>query len=209
MKIDWKKDDKQFYLPAAKPEFRNIPEFSFFTLEGKGNPNDPFFANYITALYAASYAVKMSPKSGQGLPGYQEYTVYPLEGVWDVDDEAKRLKLEVLDKDRLVFKLMMRQPDFLTENDARGLIEHAWIKKKEPLIKEVKFEKITDGPCVQMLHLGSYDSEPASFAQMEVFAAENKLTRLSKVHREIYLSDARKVSPDKLRTVLRFKVRKG
>ena len=207
MKIDWKKDDKQFYLPATKPEFKNIPEFSFFTLEGKGNPNDPFFANYITALYAASYAVKMSPKSGKNPEGYLEYTVYPLEGVWDIDEEAKRLQLEVLDKDRLVFKLMMRQPDFLTDGDAASLLDHAWNKKKEPLIREIKFEKITDGPSVQMLHIGSYDSEPDSFAQMEAFAAENKHIRLSKVHREIYLSDARKVSPDKLRTVLRFKVR--
>lgn len=206
MKIDWKKDDKQYYLPAAKPEYRVVPTFGFFTIEGKGNPNDEFFAKYISALYAATYAVKMSPKSGLIPTGYLDYTIYPMEGVWDLDEEAKKLPMEFLDKDRLVFKLMIRQPDFLSEADALSMIDHAWKKKKEPLIREVKFERITEGPSVQMLHLGSFDSEPASFAQMEAFAAENNLTRLSKVHREIYLSDARKVSPEKLRTVLRFKV---
>jgi len=206
MKYDWKKMEKAFYSPKNKPEKVIIPPMNFFSIRGEGNPNDSFFADYIGVLYALSYAVKMSPKSGSTPAGYFEYSVYPLEGVWDINDEAKQKPMEKLDKDSLIFNLMIRQPDFVTTEYAAKIIERTKIKKAHPLLDKVKFEQIEEGNCIQMLHLGSYDSEPQSFAEMEVFAENHELIRKSKIHREIYLSDARKTQSEKLRTVLRFQV---
>jgi hypothetical protein len=207
MKHDWKKNDKQFYLPKNKPETIVVPKFNFYTIEGKGNPNDDFFAEYIGVLYSLSYAIKMSPKQGFAPDNYEEYTVFPLEGVWDIDDEAKRNYNGTLDKNTLVFKLMMRQPDFVSAGFALETIVRTKKKKPHELLEKVKFETIEDGLCVQMLHKGSYDSEPASFMKMKEFADAKNLVRISQSHREIYLSDARKVPADKLKTVLRFMVR--
>jgi hypothetical protein len=114
MKHDWKKNDKQYYLPKNKPETIVIPKFNYYTIGGKGNPNDDFFAEYIGVLYSLSYAIKMSPKQGFAPENYAEYTVFPLEGVWDIDEEAKKNYNGTLDKNALVFKLMMRQPDFVS-----------------------------------------------------------------------------------------------
>lgn len=183
-----------------------IPEFKFFTIEGKGNPNDDFFAEYIGALYSLSYAVKMSPKQGFAPNDYFEYTVFPLEGVWDNDEAAKKNFNGIIDKDQLVFKLMMRQPDFVTAQYALETIERTQKKKPNDLYNKVKFETIEEGACVQMLHVGSFDNEPESFKKMESFARENKLKRICHKHREIYLSDTRKIAPEKLRTVLRFQI---
>ena len=207
MKHDWKKNDKQFYMPKNKPETIVVPKFNYYTIDGKGNPNDDFFADYIGVLYSLSYAIKMSPKQGVAPDGYLEYTVFPLEGVWDIDEEAKKNYNGTLDKNALVFKLMMRQPDFVTAGFALETIERTKKKKPNPLLEKVKFEAIEDGLCVQMLHEGSYDSEPASFLKMKEFANGKNLVRISHSHREIYLSDARKVPADKLKTVLRFNVK--
>lgn len=204
MKHDWKKNDKHFYLPKGKPESIVLPEFRFFTLKGAGNPNDAFFAEYIGVLYSLSYAVKMSRRQGIAPEGYYEYSVFPLEGVWDIKEEARAAYQGRIDKDTLVFTLMIRQPDFVTPYFAQSILNHVAAKKPHPLLSEVQFESITEGPCVQMLHTGSYDSEPASFAAMEAFAEAEGLVRSSKLHREIYLSDARRVAPEKLKTVLRF-----
>jgi hypothetical protein len=207
MKHDWKKNDKQFYLPKNKPETIDVPGYNFYTIEGIGDPNDDFFADYIGVLYSLSYAVKMSPKQGVAPVGYGEYTVFPLEGVWDIAEEAKKNYNGTLDKNTLVFKLMIRQPDFVTTEFAIETIERTQKKKPNPLLGKVKFETIEEGLCVQMLHEGSYDSEPASFRRMLEFAGEKNLERISTTQREIYLSDARKVPADKLKTVLRFKVK--
>jgi len=209
MKHEWKKSEKQFYLPKNKPELISIPGFKFFTIEGAGNPNNAFFAEYIGVLYSLAYGVKMSPKKGFGPKGYFEYTVYPLEGVWDLTDEAKKSYNGTFDKNDLIFKLMIRQPDFVDDHFAMQIIELTKKNKPHDLLTQVKFEEITEGDCIQMLHTGSYDSEPASFETMELFAAKENYQRKSKTHREIYLSDARKVSPDKLKTVLRFNVEKN
>jgi hypothetical protein len=206
MKYDWKKMEKAFYSPKNKPEKVIIPPMNFFSIRGEGNPNDPFFADYIGVLYALSYAVKMSPKSGSVPDNYFEYSVYPLEGVWDINDEAKQKNMDRLDKDSLIFNLMIRQPDFVTAEYAAEIIERARIKKAYPLLDKVKFEQIEEGNCIQMLHFGSYDSEPQSFAEMEAFAESQGLVRIHKTHREIYLSDARKTQSEKLKTVLRFQV---
>ena len=208
MKHEWRKKEKEIYLPKNKPGKIQIPEYKFFTIKGTGNPNDDYFSEYIRVLYSLSYAVKMSIKKGIEPKGYFDYTVYPLEGVWDINEEAKKKFDGKFDKNDLVFKLMIRQPDFVDEQFAMMILERTKQKKFNVLLDNVKFEKITDGVCVQMMHLGSYDNEPESFKQMEDFAQQQNLTRTSKVHREIYISDARKVAPEILKTVLRFKVKK-
>ena len=206
MTHEWRKTEKNFYLPKNKPEKIFIPKFNFYSIEGKGNPNDDFFAEYIQVLYSLSYGIRMSYKSGHAPASYYEYTVYPLEGVWDIDEDAKKNFSGTFDKNTLVFKLMMRQPDFVTPAFAREMIELTMKKKPSYLLKDVKFGSLEEGHCVQMLHLGSYDSECESFAIMEQFTKDQHLTRASHKHREIYLSEPRKVAPDQLKTVLRFKV---
>ena len=208
MKHEWRKKEKEVYLPKNKPTVIQIPEYKYFTIKGTGNPNDDYFSEYIRVLYSLSYAVKMSIKKGIEPKGYFDYTVYPLEGVWDINEEAKKKFDGKFDKNDLVFKLMIRQPDFVDEQFAMMILERTKQKKFNVLLDNVKFEKITDGVCVQMMHLGSYDNEPESFKQMEDFAQQQNLTRISKVHREIYISDARKVAPEILKTVLRFQVKK-
>ncbi len=107
MKHEWRKKEKEIYLPKNKPVRIKIPEYKFYTIEGRGNPNDDFFPEYIGVLYSLSYAIKMSPKKGMEPEGYYDYTVYPLEGVWDINEEAKKNFNGVLDKDSLIFKLMI------------------------------------------------------------------------------------------------------
>jgi len=206
MAHEWKKAEKEIYQPSTKPGFIKVPAFRFFSIKGKGNPNDKFFAEYISVLYSLSYAVKMAPKKGIAPDNYFEYTVYPLEGVWDISEEAKKLTPGKIDKDTLVFNLMMRQPEFVTPDYAEAVISMTKKKKPHPLLEKVVFNSVEEGNCVQMMHIGSYDDEPASFKKMEDFCIQNNFRRESGQHREIYLSDARKVSAEKLKTVLRFKI---
>lgn len=208
MKHEWKKNEKQFYLPKNKPGLISIPKFKFFTIEGSGNPNDDFFAAYVGVLYSLSYGIKMSPKKGIEPNGYFDYTVYPLEGVWDLNEEAKKSFEGTINKNDLVFKIMIRQPDFVESDFALQILEYTKKKKPHDLLEKVRFEEIIEGDCIQMLHIGSYDKEPASFRIMESFAEQENYRRKTKTHREIYLSDARKVSPEKLKTVLRFGIEK-
>ena len=207
-KYEWKKKEKNLYLPKAKPEIIDIPSFKFFTLEGKGNPNDEFFADYVGALYSLSYAVKMSYKKGVEPKGFYDYTVYPLEGVWDLTEKGREdYKKGFINKEELLFKLMIRQPDFVDEAYAKFIVEEAKKNKPNALLNDVKFEEIEEGKVVQMLHVGSYDSEVESFKIMEEFVKESGFERAEKLHKEIYLSDARKVEAEKLKTILRFKIK--
>lgn len=205
---DWRKVEKSFYLPKKKPEIIDVPKLKFFSIYGEGNPNSDGFPDYIQALYSLSYAIKMSDKKGLEPVGFYPYKVYPLEGVWSITDEAKETFTGTINKDDLVFDLMIRQPEFVDEDYALETIDRTKEKKGLPLLDKVEFKEFSEGLCVQMMHLGSYDDEPATFEIMEKFAEENNLNRVSKIHREIYLSDARKVAPEKLKTVLRFQVEK-
>ncbi len=207
MKHEWRKKEKDFYLPKRKAEVIEIPSFKFFTIQGKGNPNDSAFGEYISVLYSLSYAIRMSHKGGFAPDNYFEYTVYPLEGVWDISEEAKKNFTGTIDKDSLIFTLMIRQPEFVTKDFAKEAQERTQNKKPHDLLENVKFTEFEEGKCVQVMHLGSYDNEPETFREMEDFCDENKLIRKTKHHREIYLSDVRKVSPEKLKTVLRFGVK--
>ena len=207
-KYEWKKKEKNLYLPKAKPEIIDIPSFKFFTLEGKGNPNDEFFADYVGALYSLSYGVKMSYKKGIEPKGFYDYIVYPLEGVWDLTEKGREeFEKGFINKSELLFKLMIRQPDFVDEAYAKFIIEEVKKNKPNALLNDVKFEEIEEGKVVQMLHVGSYDSEVESFKIMEEFVKESGFERVEKLHKEIYLSDARKVEAEKLKTILRFKVK--
>lgn len=206
MKHEWRKKEKRIYLPPKEPVLIDIPSFSFFTITGSGNPNSSFFGQCIEALYAASYAIRMSYKKKLQPENFYAYTVYPLEGVWDISEKAKADFNGTIDKNEFVFNLMIRQPQFVTHEFADQAKEWARSKKANPLIENLGFNQLTDGKCVQMLHIGSYETEPESFKKMEKFCSENSLKRTSKRHREIYLSDPRKVAPEKLKTVLRFKV---
>ncbi|MDR9830478.1 GyrI-like domain-containing protein [Vibrio sp. FNV 38] len=205
IKHEWRKKEKALYLAKAKPEVIDVPCFNFLTIQGEGNPNQPEFNQCVEALYSLAYGIKMQLKRADPSPeGYTDYTVYPLEGVWDITPEAQSTFTGVINKDDLVYTLMIRQPDFVSASFFDQIRE--LVKQKKPLerLDHVKFESLTEGTSIQMLHQGPFDNEPVTFETMEAFAATNQWHRTSKVHREIYLSDPRKVSPDKYKTVLRF-----
>lgn len=206
MKYEWKKQDKQFYLPKNKPELITIPEMKFFTVSGEGNPNDDYFGEYIGVLYSLSYAIRMSQKKGLEPAGFYEYSVFPLEGVWSLTEKGIAQYDGTLNKDQLAFNLMIRQPDFVSEEYALETIERTKKNKPHELLEKAEFKSIEEGQCIQMLHIGPYDREAESFSMMEAYGESIGLKRLSKDHREIYLSDARKTAPEKLKTVLRFRI---
>lgn len=205
-KHKWRKKEKAIYLPKNKPEVIDVPDFKFITLRGEGAPEEEQFTNIVQTLYSLAYGIKMLPKKIDTKPeGYFDFTVYPLEGVWDLNDEAKKVFDGTINKEDFVYELMIRQPDYVTEKFYSEILSVVKNKKPNPLLDDVEFKTVTEGRCIQMLHLGKFEDEPASFGQMEAFAEEQGLVRESKLHREIYLSDFRKVAPEKLKTVLRFK----
>jgi hypothetical protein len=205
MKYEWRKQEKDLYLPTEKPELRTVPKQKVFMLSGQGNPNSENFSERVGVLYSLAYAVRMMPKQGYTPEGYFEYTVYPLEGLWDLTEKGR--KLNSLDKDELLYTVMIRQPDFVTEEVAERAFEHVRKKKPHPLLKEATFDTVEDGLAVQILHIGPYDDEPRSFEKMKEFINNNNLEITTLKHREIYLSDPRKTEPAKLKTVLRYRVK--
>ena len=205
MKYEWRKKEKEYYLPKSKPEVVDIKEFKFIQLSGEGNPNSEGVSEAIGVLYSLAYAIKMMPRNGIDIDGYYDYVVYPLEGLWDLKEEAKGK--EVLDKDKLVYTLMIRQPDFVTEEVFNKAMEIVKKKKPHRLLDNVNFESREEGKCVQMMHIGSFDDEAMTFEVMKKFCNDNNLEIKTLVHREIYISDFRKTATDKLKTVLRYRVR--
>jgi hypothetical protein len=205
MKYEWRKSEKELYLPKEAPALVQVPRQKFFMIKGKGNPNYEDFSERIGVLYTMAYAVRMMPKNGFTPDGYFEYTVYPLEGLWDLTEEGKNS--DILNKDELLYTIMIRQPDFVDKNVAKKALAIAHKKKPHPLLDGIIFGDLEDGLSVQMLHKGSYDNEPETFAKMKEFMDNSGLERKSMIHREIYLSDARKVEREKLKTVLRYMVK--
>jgi len=206
MKYEWRKEEKQIYSLKRKPILIKIPKFKYFCIKGKGNPNGEDFSNRIGVLYSLAYAVRMMPRNGFNPVGYFEYTVYPLEGTWDLT--AKGRSSDKLDKEELIYTIMIRQPDFVDDEVVKKAFELVSKKKPNPLLKEAYFDEIEDGDSVQMMHLGSYDKEKESFDIMKKFIDTNSLKIKTLVHREIYLSDFRRTAPEKLKTILRYKVEK-
>lgn len=203
-KVDYKRDEPHLYRPGEAPQIVDVPTLRFLQVDGEGDPNGPEFAKAVEALYSLSYAVRMSHKSANVPDGYYEYTVYPLEGVWGLVDTTK----PATDKSNFSYTLMIRQPDFLTEEGFAGFRELISRKKPNPYLDRVRFEPVSERLCCQALHRGPFDDEPATIARMEAHCAAEGYERASKFHREIYLSDPRRTEPAKARTVLRFAVRR-
>lgn len=162
----------------------------------------------MSTLYALAYSIKFAfkalynnGKTQRTLWEFSDYSIYPLEGVWTTSN-----KDNLLDKDCFQYTIMIRQPAYITKAIFEATVEATKKKKPHPLLEDVFLGTIEDGKCVQILHVGLFDDEPKSFAQMDVFAKENNLKRLNQYHREIYLNDARKTVPEKRVTILRFQV---
>lgn len=204
MKHEWRKREKNYYLPKTKPEIVNIQKLKFIQIKGSGNPNSEAFSERVGTLYSLAYAIKMMPRKGITPNGYFDYTVYPLEGIWDLKEEARHD--ENFDKNNLVYTIMIRQPDFVTDevfNEAMSICKK---KNNNPLLDEVELVIIDEGMCVQMMHIGSFDNEEKSFEIMKQFCEENNILIKNKAHREIYISDFRRTAEEKLKTVLRYMV---
>lgn len=206
MKIEWRKQDKKLYLPKDIPTKIDVPSYTYITLEGHGNPNGDDFKEKLQALYAFSYGIRMSYKWANPPTEYYNYTVYPLEGIWDIHDKSI-YKEGVMDKDNLSYKIMIRQPDFINPSLFEECIEKISSKVDKILLNQLKMERIEDGHCLQILHTGCYDDEHYSFEKMDDYCLNNSLERIGNTHKEIYLSDPRKTAPSKLKTVLRYWVK--
>ena len=209
-KLDYKKEYKDLYQPPSKPTIINIPEMLFIAVEGEGDPNTcQEYSEALEILYGLSYTIKMSGKNDIQTDGYFKYVIPPLEGLWYADDIYFD-GLNITDKNKFKWIAMIRQPEFVTENvfETAGSI---LIKKKPRLdLSRTKLKKINEGLCVQIMHYGSYDDEPDSIEKMKSYIALNGYKEdLSdkRLHHEIYLSDARKVAPEKLKTVIRHPIR--
>ncbi|WP_251422343.1 MULTISPECIES: GyrI-like domain-containing protein [Lactococcus] len=201
-KVDFKKTEKKFYYPK-KVEAIMVPEMTYLTVSGAGEPAGETFQKAIASLYPVAYTISMSYKKEDcKIPNFYRFVVPPLEGLWTSKTVPK--KGEPLKKEDFVWKIMLRMPEFVTKEVVEWAKEEAERKKKQDF-SHVKYEKIEDGFCVQALHKGSFDEEAHTFAQMEEFAAAEGLQLIHKAyhHREIYLSDFRKTAPEKLKTVLR------
>lgn len=204
MKHEWRKKEKNYYLPKTNPEIVNIQELKFIQIKGSGNPNSEEFSQKVGTLYSLSYAIKMMPKKGITPKGYFDYTVYPLEGIWDLTNESR--DYEIFDKNNLVYTIMIRQPEFVNEEVFKEAIEILKKKNNNPLLDEVEFVSIDEGMCVQMMHIGSFDEEYKSFEVMKKFCKDNNILIKNKAHREIYISDFRRIPKERLKTVLRYRV---
>ncbi|MDE6599058.1 MAG: GyrI-like domain-containing protein [Oscillospiraceae bacterium] len=208
-KLDYKKEYKDLYQPAAKPSLIDVPEMRFFAVDGAGDPNtSPAYAEAMEILYGLSFTVKMSKMNGTQPEGYFEYVVPPLEGLWFADGVSFD-GLNVSDKTKFKWVSMIRQPEFVTE-EVFGWAKEILAKKKPQLdLSKARFMTFTEELCVQIMHKGSYDSEPESIMKLKRFAEENGLTEdfsAERLHHEIYLSDPRKCAPERLRTVIRHPV---
>ena len=151
MKYEWRKKEKDLYIPKQQPELVTVPEQHYFMIQGNGNPNDEEFSNRINVLYSLAYAVRMMPKQGHTPEGYFEYTVYPLEGIWDLTEKGRQL--DTLDKDELLYTIMIKQPTFVTEEVVERAFEYVRKKKAHPLLDDVTFDSMEEGLSVQMLHV--------------------------------------------------------
>ena len=171
MKYEWKKEEKEIYQPKNKPVIVKVPNTKYFCIKGKGNPNCEDFSNRIGVLYSLSYAVRMMPKNGITPDGYFEYTVYPLEGLWDLTDDGKNS--DELKKEELLYTIMIKQPDFVKDDVVKKAFEIARKKKPTSLLDEAYFDEMEDGLSIQILHTGSYDSEQESFNKMKELAIDD------------------------------------
>lgn len=207
MAFDYKKEYKEFYLPANRPTLVTVPPTNYVAVRGVGNPNveDSEYKRSIELLYGISYTIKMSKLGDHRIEGYFDFVVPPLEGLWwTVDGRA----FDYANKEALCFISMIRLPDFVGKADFEWAVGEATRKKKVDF-SAVEFMTYDEGLCVQSMHIGTYDDEPATVARMKDFAMAHNLhfaTDEHRYHHEIYLSDPRKVAAEKCKTVIRIPV---
>ena len=204
MPFDYKKEYKEFYLPPQKPQIITVPAMNFVAVQGKGDPNDPAgeYKAALELLYGIAFAIKMSYKGSHKIDGYFEYVVPPLEGLWH---QPGAEGVDFSNKETFIWTSMIRLPEFVTKQEFDWAVAEAAAKKKLDLSK-VEYFTYDEGLCVQCMHLGNYDTEPATLNAMEQFAAERhyKIDCTSaRLHHEIYLSDPRRTAPEKCKTVIR------
>ena len=209
MTFDFKKEYKEFYMPKSKPELVNVPKANYIAVRGKGDPNEEggAYKQAIGVLYAVAYTLKMSYKTDHRIDGFFEYVVPPLEGFWWQDGVDG---VDYSDKASFNWISVIRLPDFITKADFVWAVETATQKKKMDC-SAAEFLTINEGLCVQIMHIGAYDDEPATVALMDAFLQENGYVNdfsAGRLHHEIYLSDARKTAPEKLKTVIRHPIKK-
>ena len=209
MAFDYKKEYKEFYMPKNKPEIVNIPKMNYIAVRGKGDPNeeDGDYKKAISVLYAVAYTLRMSPKGDHKIEGFFEYVVPPLEGFWWQDDVKG---VDLFNKSTFNWISVLRLPDFVTKKDFDWAVEIA-SKKKKLDCSSAEFLTIDEGLCVQIMHIGSFDNEIESIAKMNDFIKENGYENDindTRMHHEIYMSDARRVAPEKMKTVIRHPIKK-
>lgn len=210
MAFDFKKEYKGFYMPKNKPEIVTVPKANYIAVRGKGNPNeiDGAYQQAISILYAVAYTLKMSYKTEHKIEGFFEYVVPPLEGFWWQDNVDG---IDYADKAAFNWISVIRLPEFITKKDFEWAVETASEKKKLDC-SSAEFLTVDEGLCVQIMHIGAFDDEPQTVALMDEYIAqngyENDITE-SRLHHEIYLSDARKVAPEKWKTVIRHPIKRS
>ena len=209
MAFDYKKEYKEFYIPKNKPGIVDVPAMNYIAVRGKGDPNDENgeYKQSIGLLYSIAFTIKMSKMGSHKIEGYFDYVVPPLEGFWWQEGVQG---IDYTHKENFCWISLIRLPDFVTKADFDWAIAEATTKKKTNFSK-VEFFTYTEGLCVQCMHLGSYDDEPSTIEILHKYAAENgyaiNITD-SRRHHEIYLSDARRVPPERRKTVIRIPIRK-
>jgi hypothetical protein len=215
-KLDYKKEYKDLYLPKSVPMIIDVPIMKYIMIDGKGDPNDESgeYAKAVELLYGLSYTIKMSSKSGNEPPNYFEYVVPPLEGLWWTEEDRK---FDTNQKDKLIWTSMIRQPEFVTSEVFKWAIGELKKKKSNLDTSKARLQEFTEGTCVQMMHMGPYDTEAVTVKAIDDFAASNgyinaistkSIEGIILRHHEIYLSDPRKVAPEKMKTVVRHPIRK-
>lgn len=205
-KVDFIKDDKELYAPSKKePSIVEVPKFKFLMIDGQGDPNTATsYKQAVEALYSTAYTLKFLPRKGVEIDGYFDYKVPPLEGLWWMDNNEDFV-LE--NKDDWQWTMMIRQPEFVTEDVLKLAIEAVKKKKSNPRIDEIRVEEYEEGTSVQLMHIGPYSEEHENIMRMHKYAEEQGYKLHSK-HHEIYLSDPRKSKPENLKTVLRQPITK-
>lgn len=210
MAFDFKKEYKEFYAPKKKPSIVDIPTANYIGIRGKGDPNEEggAYQQAISVLYAVAYTLKMSYKTDYKIEGFFEYVVPPLEGFWWQNDTED---IDYSKKSSFNWISVIRLPDFITKQDFEWATATA-AKKKGIDCSSAEFMTINEGLCVQIMHIGSYDNEPASIALMDEYLAENGYRNdrtNSRLHHEIYLSDPRKTAPEKIKTIIRHPIKRA
>lgn len=210
-KMDYKKEYKDLYLPGTEPVLIQVPKIAFIMVDGKGDPNlpDGEYTAAVELLYALTYTIKMSKMSGSAPAGYFEYVVPPLEGLWWYEDGGG-FTFEK-SKSQFCWTSMIRQPEFVTPDIFTAACAAAAKKKPGLDVSLARFSELEEGLCVQCMHIGPYDTEPATVEKMDRYILKNGYAvdlSDTRPHHEIYLGDPRKGDPEKLKTVIRHPVRK-